>query len=263
MIWDTERILADFGFIQIRWYTIWFVTGLLCVWHIGASAYERRNMPRSYVPQFIMLFTVGIVVGGHIFHIIFYEPKALIENPKRLLQFGQGMASHGSFLGILAFLSIWCRIKKVSFRRVCDASAVAWFWLFPFVRIGNFFNSEIYGKVTEVPWGIVFEQAAAAGLQPRHPVQLYEALFNFFLIWFAYKTDKDPDQFAPGVRAAALIGLYCVGRFFLEFFKEYQILDSGSWLNMGQIWSIIGFGLCAATAYLLARSPQESVSKTV
>ena len=251
MRWNVDPILADLGFVVIRWYTVWFVTGLLCVWHIGASAYQRRGMPRAYVPQFIMLFTVGIVLGGHVFHLVFYEPEALLNNPKRLLQFGTGMASHGSFLGILACLGVWCRVAKVSFLRVCDASAVAWFWLFPCVRIGNFFNSEVYGKITDVAWGVIFANAPAAGLLPRHPVQLYEALFCAFLIWFARRTDTEPNQFAPGVRAAGLIGLYCIGRFFIEFCKEYQIMTSGDWLNMGQIWSIIGLALCASTAYIL------------
>ena len=104
MRWNVDPILADLGFVVIRWYTVWFVTGLLCVWHIGASAYQRRGMPRAYVPQFIMLFTVGIVLGGHVFHLVFYEPESFLKNQKRLLQFGTGMASHGSFLGILACL---------------------------------------------------------------------------------------------------------------------------------------------------------------
>ena len=153
----------------------------------------------------------------------------------------------------LAGAAIWCRFRGESFLRVADASAVAWFWLFPFVRLGNFFNSEIYGFVTEVPWGVVFVHGAEAGVEPRHPVQLYEAAFNIFLIVFSRRTDMKPDQFAPGVRAALLIGLYCVGRFFLEFFKEYQVMSSSSLLNMGQIMSIVGLLLCGTTAYFLAR----------
>ena len=153
-------------------------------------------MPSTYVPQLIMVYTVGIILGGHLVHMVFYEPQALLENPARILDVGQGMASHGSFFGILAGAAIWCRLKGESLLRVADASAVAWFWLFPFVRIGNFFNSEIYGLVTDVPWGVVFVQAAEAGLDPRHPVQLYEAAFNTCLIVLARRTDTDPDQYA-------------------------------------------------------------------
>ena len=251
-VWDLHPIL-DLGFTQVRWYSIWFVAGLLCVWNFGASAYARRGMPPTYVPQLIMVFTLGIILGGHLLHMVLYESQALLENPARIFEVGNGMASHGSFLGILAGAAIWCRFKGESFLRVADASAVAWFWLFPFVRLGNFFNSEIYGFVTEVPWGVVFVHGAEAGAEPRHPVQLYEAAFNTFLIVFSRRTDTQPDQFAPGVRAALLIGLYCVGRFFLEFFKEYQVMSSSSLLNMGQIMSVVGLLLCGTTAYFLAR----------
>ena len=109
--------------------------------------------------------------------------------------------------------------------------------------------------------GVSSSSTAEAGLDRRHPVQLYEAAFNTCPIVLARRTDTDPDQYAPGVRAAVLMGVYCLGRFFIEFFKEYQVMSSSSFLTMGQIMSIFGLILCGTTAYILSRREDMEIDR--
>jgi len=216
-----------------------------------------------------------MMVGAHMIHLIFYEPESFLNNPRRIIEIGSGLSSHGGAVGTILATIIFSRVKKVSLLRYMDAAMVGAVWLFPWVRIGNLFNSEIYGRATDVPWAFTFVNSASAGSIPRHPTQLYEALAGFILIGIAVWLDRrrwvdpPPEVEDPKLRVRVqprhkdgfivftLLGCYFVGRFCVEFFKEYQTLSPDVPLTMGQ-WLSLPFAIVSlALAFRLRGRPES------
>jgi prolipoprotein diacylglyceryl transferase len=242
-----DRVLVDFGFIEIRWYGFFFAIGLLLASTQLVRAFKRRGMSEEDASSLTLWLPAGMIIGAHLVHLIFYEPRSFIDNPIRIIEIGSGLASHGGAIGVIGTLYWFCRRKKASFHRYVDASMIGAVWLFPWVRIGNFFNSEIYGRTTDVPWGVIFEMSHRAGDLPRHPTQLYEAFGCFILIGVSLWVEKRRERYRDGFAFYYLLSLYFMGRFFVEFFKEYQVLSEAMPLTMGQCLSL---PLLGATGYM-------------
>ena len=187
---------------------------------------------------------IGTVVGARLGHILFYENLSyFIENPLSIFKTWEGgLASHGGLAGILLMLGVFSRkykglFPKINFLRLCDFLALEIPFAAVFIRIGNFFNQEILGVRTQVPWAVIFGSPADGSLAyPRHPAQLYEAVCYLFLFFVILKL-KNYKQIL--MKPGRLFAIFCITasclRFMIEFIKENQSVYDGSFLNMGQL----------------------------
>jgi prolipoprotein diacylglyceryl transferase len=185
-----------------------------------------------------------MILGAHLINLIFYEPYSFIYNPIRIIELGKGLASHGGGLGAIVALAWYCRRRGLEFHRHADASMVGALWVIPFVRIGNFFNSEIVGRATDLPWAVIFDRNRD-GIA-RHPSQIYEALTGFAILAIGlWLNKKYAARLRPGSLLYLSLLLYFSTRFLLEYVKEYQVLHPSFPLTMGQCLSLPIVLLCA------------------
>ena len=267
--WGIDPVFIALGPLKIRWYGLFFAFGLYLAIQALTRVFRDRGFPDAHVGMLSWQLPVGMIVFAHLIHLMFYEHGAFTADWERvlalghafseygilgvwqtltqlrLLQIGVGLASHGGGLGVALALFGFCRRHGVSFHKYADTVMVASVWLFPWVRVGNFFNSEIIGRATEVPWAIVFENLPNP--EPRHPSQLYEAIAGFLLVGVGEWLHRRRDRLRPGNILYILLGLYFSYRFGLEFFKEYQseAVSRDFPLTMGHLLSIGPIVLCA------------------
>ncbi|MFW5741201.1 MAG: prolipoprotein diacylglyceryl transferase, partial [Myxococcota bacterium] len=243
MEWNFDPVAIDFGIKilfwdgKIRWYGICFMLGLL----LGASeltrALGRRGLPKEHANSLLVWVPVGMILGAHFVHLLFYEPRSFIENPRRIIEIGLGLASHGGGLGSIIATYLFTRKHKLDFHKYLDVVLTGAVFVIPAVRIGNFFNSEIYGRVTDLPWGVVFVQRGLT--EPRHPSQLYEAFIGFVLLGITLYLDrKKRHRLRDGALFYTILTLYFLSRFFIEWVKEYQALSPSFPFTMGQLLSV-------------------------
>jgi phosphatidylglycerol:prolipoprotein diacylglycerol transferase len=237
MRWNMDPVLIDLGFISLRWYGLFFATGVL----LGARAMpvylERYKLPSKYAGQLTVWGIVGMIVLAHLIHLIFYEPRSFIDNPRRIIEIGKGLASHGGGLGVFLAVYLFSRKKKVPFHRLLDPLVGSALWVIPMVRIGNFFNSEIYGRETDLPWGVIFVRRGFT--VARHPSQLYEAAVGFLLLgsWL-WMHKRYREKLAPGASFYTMMAGYFITRILIEWVKEYQAVHPSFPFTMGQMLSM-------------------------
>lgn len=234
-----DPIALDLGFFTIKWYSLAYLAGILVgYWYLTVLIRQPGSpMARRHADDFIFHATLGIILGGRLGYILFYQPS-ILENPLDIFKLWEGgMSLHGGTIGVI--LAIWwmARKEKLSFLRVSDYIAcVVPFGLF-FGRLANFVNAELWGKVTDKPWGIVFP---GAGDLPRHPSQLYEAVLEgpvmfAILAFFFWKTNA---RYEPGKLFGIAALSYGAARFFVEYYREAdtQLMEFAerTGLHMGQ-----------------------------
>ena len=242
--WNIDPVLFAVGPIKIRWYGLCFLAGVLLGVRSLARSFERRGLPAAHASALMLWLPIGLIIGAHLIHLIFYEPRSFIDNPVRIIQLGLGLASHGGGLGAVTALYIFCRRHKVAFHPYVDAVIVGSVWVIPFVRIGNFFNSEIYGRATDLPWGVVFARRGLS--EARHPSQLYEATLGFGLVGMTAWLDRRfRDRLPVGALFYISLLVYFVTRFLVEYVKEYQAVARSFPLTMGQMLSAPVVLFCA------------------
>lgn len=250
-------VALDLGFFQIRWYSLGYLAGILLGYWLLLKLLARPGAPmsREHADDMILYATLGIILGGRIGYILFYQPS-ILQNPVDIFKLWEGgMSLHGGALGTIFAIWLLARKYKLSFLRVCDYIACCIpFGLF-LVRLANFVNDELWGRVTDVPWAIVFPNG---GDMPRHPSQLYEAALEGLLmaaiLWpLFWKTDA---RYKPGFLFGMAALIYGFARFTIEFFREpdqqLQWLVEASGFSMGQWLTIpmilIGFYLVFTAA---------------
>lgn len=235
--WNADPVLAHFGKIPIRWYTTMLLLGTIIAERLITRAIKRQGLPKDHAGPLMIYTLAGAILGAHLGHILFYEPMSLLENPARIFRLGGGLASHGAALGGVLGAGVMAWRYKVKWLQYSDITTFAFYWSIPLVRIGNFFNSEIYGRPTDLPWGVVFVRKGLT--EPRHPSQLYEAILGVaFLLFCAWLVRRYGNRLTPGLLTFLMPGLYCITRFFIEFVKEYQALTPSFPLTMGQMLSV-------------------------
>ena len=232
-------VALDLGFFQVRWYSLGYLAGILLGYWLLLKLLERPGAPmsREHADDMILYATLGIILGGRTGYILFYQPS-ILQNPLDIFKLWEGgMSLHGGALGTIFAIWLLARKYKLSFLRVCDYIACTIpFGLF-LVRLANFVNDELWGRITDVPWAIVFPNG---GDLPRHPSQLYEAALEGLLMaaimWpLFWKTDA---RYKPGFLFGMAAVIYGLSRFTIEFFREpdqqLQWLVEASGLSMGQ-----------------------------
>ncbi len=255
-VWDTSPILLDLGFLQLRWYGLFFAGGFYFGYRFMKRAYFWEGKPQWSVDQLLKYAIFGTLVGARLVHCLFYEPEFYLTHPWRILFIWEGgLASHGGYLG--AFVAVWLFHKKQKnqpYLWILDRLAVAGVFAGSLIRVGNFFNSEIVGKVTEVPWAVVFIRRFS---EPRHPTQLYEAICYFIVFLILYRIYVRLKHRTPeGLILGCAFILMAMVRFSLEFTKRPQAAFATEWtVNMGQ-WLSIPFLILGA--YLVYRSMKSS-----
>ena len=253
ILWNPDVEAFHILGLSIRWYSLCWLIGLLLAYFIVQRLYKQQKIKDElFDPLFLYCF-FGILIGARLGHCLFYQPEYYLTSVKHFIEMivpihfmadggwkfvgYEGLASHGGTIGLIVALYLYYRRTHLNLWIVLDNIAIATPITACFIRLGNLMNSEIIGKVTDVPWAFIFERVDKV---PRHPGQLYEAIayFVFFFVglWF-YR--KHPQRVGTGFFFGLCLTLIFTFRFFIEYTKDIQVnFESGMLLNMGQILSI-------------------------
>lgn len=244
--WNVDPEIFSIGPFSIRYYGLLFALGFLFGYYIFKRYFKIEQIPIKELDRLTIYTFLGVLIGARLGHVIFYEPKYYLQNPLEIIMIWHGgLASHGGVIGL--FIALWFYAKNNfnDYLWILDRMSMPAVLTGALIRLGNLMNSEIYGKVTELPWGFIFLRNNET--LPKHPTQIYEA-FCYFLIFiflfFLYNRKKK--QVPRGQMTGWALILTFVSRFFIEFIKEVQVpFEQSMLLNMGQILSIpfiaIGF----------------------
>ncbi|WP_292286715.1 prolipoprotein diacylglyceryl transferase [Marivita sp.] len=254
--------ISIFGMdLALRWYALAYIAGILIGWRIAVAAVKRAalwpaNTPPMRPEQVEELLTwviLGIILGGRLGFVLFYQPAYYFANPMQIPFIWQGgMAFHGGLIGVILAGWLYCMRASIPLRSAADMMALATPPGLLLGRIANFINAELWGRPTELPWGVQFPGAAAqacgqaAGeICARHPSQLYEAvlegiLLGGALLWLAFRRGALK---VPGRIVGLFIGGYGAARFLVEFFRQpdAQFVSEGN--PLGLAWHVGGYGL--------------------
>ena len=278
--------LVRFGPVAIRWYALAYIAGLLLGWYYVVRL--LRNAPLWEGPPFkgkppatadhigdiFVWLTIGVILGGRLGFVLFYGtfycgfagdvgpacnglPQAYLDNPLKIIAAWEGgMSFHGGLIGVILAVILFCRRRKLNLLAVSDLVAAATPIGLFFGRIANFVNGELWGKVTDLPWGVVFCNetilannfgACPAGTEARHPSQIYEALMEgvllFLILRFAMVKLKVHRR--PGLVVAWFLAGYGLFRFAAEFVRDSESVIN-AWFSMGQLLSL---PMLAASAF--------------
>ncbi|HNX66076.1 MAG TPA: prolipoprotein diacylglyceryl transferase [Bacteroidales bacterium] len=241
--WDVKPEIFSatvFGHVfAIRWYGLLFASGFVFGYYIIRKMFRNEGLPDELLDKLTVYTAIGTILGARLGHCFFYEPQYYLGHPLEIIKIWKGgLASHGAAIGILLALWLFGRNEKRTFLWTIDRVVIVVALAGCLIRLGNLFNSEIYGVETTLPWGFVFLQAGER--VPKHPTQIYEALaylITFFVLLRIYWKTKG--KFTPGLTFGLFLIMVFTFRFFVEFVKEEQVsFEKGMSLNMGQLLSI-------------------------
>ena len=248
-----DPVLVEIGPVAIRWYALAYIVGLVLGWRymIWLARQAGSLIKPEDADDFLVWAVLGVILGGRLGYVLFYKPAYYLSQPLEILQtWHGGMSFHGGFLGVLIATWLFCRKRDIQFWAFIDLAAVVTPIGLFFGRIANFINSELWGRTTNVAWGVVFPNG---GPYPRHPSQIYEAILEglvllviLHLVW-----RRDDWRATPGVISGVFLIGYGLARSFVEFFREPDahlgFLIGGA--TMGQLLSIpmilVGIALVA------------------
>jgi phosphatidylglycerol:prolipoprotein diacylglycerol transferase len=254
-----EPEIFTIGPFAVRWYALAYIAGLLLGWWYmlrlvrnDRLGFSGRGMQTKFVDDFFVWATAGVILGGRLGYVLFYNPKYYLGHPVEIFYVWQGgMSFHGGLLGVIAAMALFARHRRIGFFAIADAVACAAPIGLFFGRIANFINGELWGRVTDVPWAVVFPKA---GPDPRHASQIYEAGLEgavlFAVLWFLVR--RSDASHRPGFLSGVFLLGYSAARAFVELFRQPDpqlgFLFGG--VTMGQLLSVpmIAFGI-----YLIVR----------
>jgi len=237
-IWNIDPNIFAFGAIQLRWYGVFFVGSFFLGLQIMTWIYKRENRDPVVLDNLLLYIMIGAVIGSRLMHCFAYEPEFYLSHPLEILKiYKGGLASHGGMMGIILALYIFSKRYKENFMWLLSRVAIVGALTASFVRFGNFFNSEILGLPSDMPWAIVFSRI---DMIPRHPVQLYEAFAYLSLVYILLTIYKRVSPiFATKILAPLFITYMFVVRFLLEYTKTRQADYTTSLpFSTGQLLSI-------------------------
>lgn len=242
--WHVDPVLFHIGSLQIRWYSLLFISGFILGWYLFRWFFRREGIPEKLLDPLLYTLLGATIVGARLGHCLFYDPGYYLTSwagiAEIFMPWKGGLASHGGAIALL--LAMWWFSAKYGrkygfdFLWIMDHLCLTVAFAGCFIRLGNLFNSEIYGFPTTLPWGFVFDLRGET--EPRHPAQLYEALsyliLGLVMLWL-YKNRLDR------LHRGELFGIFLLGcfgmRYLIEFVKETTVVFGGA-MTMGQLLSI-------------------------
>jgi phosphatidylglycerol---prolipoprotein diacylglyceryl transferase len=238
-----DPIALQLGPLAVRWYSLAYVAGILLGWWLILREHAQRPLPGltpKAIDNMVIAAVLGIMLGGRLGFVLFYKPDYFLAHPGEIFHIWEGgMSFHGGFLGFIIAFYLFCRKYNIGYLALMDLMAVAAPIGLFCGRIANFINGELYGRVTDVPWGMVFPHG---GELPRHPSQLYEAglegvaLFTVLLLLLKFTRVRQKTGMLCGIFLAG----YALSRITVEFFREpdaYLGFLAGG-VTMGQLLSL-------------------------
>ena len=268
-VWDVPKTLFTIGPVEVRYYGLMWALGFIISAYIISNIMKREGYPEKTFDSFFWYALLSTVIGSRLGHCLFYAPGYYLTHPIEILYIHQGgMASHGAAVGLLVGLWLFSRKNRLPYIWSLDRIGILVAISGALVRIGNFMNSEIFGRPTSLPWGVEFVlsnewNTLYKGL-PCHPTQLYEALAYLIIfvvfLWLYYR--KNLAQRRPG----AMFGIFLIAlfgiRFLIEFIKNPQEdFEVGMILNMGQLLSIPFIVAGCVLLYRAYRAPEKKLEK--
>ena len=242
-----DPVALDLGFVAVRWYGLAYAAGLLLGWlYIRKLLSSEKLWPQKPPIQpavsddLLIWIALGVIIGGRLGFVLFYEPTAYLANPLDIFKVWQGgMAFHGGLLGTILAIYLFARRNKTSILSIGDLVAAAVPIGIFFGRIANFINGQLFGRVSDVPWAMVFPQG---GNFARHPSQLYEAALEGLIIFFLlrYLIFNRQALAYPGLISGIFLVCYAIGRTIAENFREQDWDHAFSWgpFTAGIVYSI-------------------------
>jgi len=236
--WNIDPTIFKFGFLQLRWYSLFFVGSFVLGYFIIKKIFAKEHKSIKSLDDLLLYTLLGAIIGSRLVHCLFYEPEYYLNHLVEIAYVWKGgLASHGGMLGVLLVFYIFCKRHKIPYMWLISRMSIPGTLVAASVRFGNFFNSEILGKESHLPWAVIFERIDKI---PRHPVQLYEAfayLAIAAILWIVYKKTSPTfsTKLLPGLFALLLFS----ARFVLEFFKTEQASYSTQIpFTVGQLLSV-------------------------
>ncbi|MGD9912475.1 MAG: prolipoprotein diacylglyceryl transferase [Rhizobiaceae bacterium] len=274
---NIDPILIQIGPLAIHWYGIGYIVGILFAWwYARRLVTNARLWPEGRLPMrpvhlddFILWAAAGVVLGGRLGYVIFYEPGKYLAEPLRVFAIWEGgMSFHGGLSGVILAMVLFSRARGIKTWTLFDVVAAGVPIGLGLVRIANFINAELWGRVTDVSWGVVFcnermisleTGTCPAGELPRHPSQLYEAFLEGIVLFLLLRILSHwlLKLGRPGFVGGAFVAGYGVARIFVEFFREPDAQLGyllGGWLTMGMILSL---PMVLAGVWAMASSRRE------
>lgn len=247
--WNVDPEIFSLGPVTVRWYGLMFAFAFLSGYLVFTRFLSAGRLNAEKMDQLLIYIALGAIVGARLGHCYFYEPEYFLKHPLEVLYIWKGgLASHGAAIGIPLAIWLYVRKHKLSYLWMIDRIVIVVALGGAFIRLGNLFNSEIYGLPTDMPWGFEFirdtlydyNTGQVLPTVPRHPTQLYEAfsylaIFGILLTFYRKNYSRVRDGFIFGVFLILLFS----ARFMIEFIKNDQVaFEAGLQFNMGQLLSL-------------------------
>lgn len=237
-----DPVIVSIGPFAIRWYAIAYIVGLLIGWRYCVALSRKPGVwvDQQQLDDFLLWVTLGVVLGGRLGYVLFYQPGYYLEHPfEAIAMWRGGMSFHGGLLGVVAAIVLFARRRQLPVLALADSiSGAVPIGLF-FGRIANFINAELYGRATDVPWAMVFPTDPRQ--VPRHPSQLYEAFLEGIVLFLVLRLlETRGARQRPGLITGVFMIGYALSRIVVEFFREpdsflgYFLYGTtmGQWLSL-------------------------------
>ena len=257
---NIDPVAFELGPLVVRWYALAYIVGLLLGWKYAVWLNRRPAglVPQDALDDFLAWAVIGIVLGGRIGYVLFYQPDYFLDYPLAIFEIWRGgMSFHGGLIGIILAMILFARKRGIALLALTDLVAAAGPIGLFLGRLANFVNGELFGRPADLPWAVIFP---GGGPLPRHPSQIYEAFLEgilLFLVLFLLASAWQARRW-PGVISGAFLAGYGIARIIAEFFREPDPQLGFLWggATMGQILSLpmVALGI-AVIFYALQRKP--------
>jgi len=239
LINNLNPVAFEIFFFKIHWYSLAYIFGIICGWIYIKKILIKNNIHKIYIDDLITYLIIGIIIGGRLGYVLIYNLKFYLKNPSEIIMIWQGgMSFHGGLIGIIIATVIFCKKNNLEKYIFLDFIAVAAPIGIFFGRIANFINSELVGKPTDLIWGVIFPLVDSI---PRHPSQLYEAIFEGIFLFIIMNKIYFSKNYKEGSCSFTFLIFYGIFRLFSEIFREpdEQIGYIFGSLSMGMLLSIL------------------------
>ncbi len=267
IVHNFDPVLIDLGLLQVRWYSIAYILGIIIGWMYAikiiklstTNKFNFKQIKSSHFDDLIIYLVIGIILGGRLGYVLFYNLEYYSNNFLEIFKLWQGgMSFHGGLIGVIASIIFFSKKTKTNFFKYADiVSCVAPIGIF-FGRIANFINGELYGKISTLPWAVIFP---AAGSVPRHPSQIYEAILEGIILFVLinYFALKKQLLFKTGYISCLFLVSYSILRMFSEIFREPDI-HLGLFFNYFSLGSLLSMAtlVVAFVIFMSAKKNEQN-----